>query len=172
MGTGAGGARGEEVGAWEGVSGLDTAPGPFLGLVGLSLNRARLCGQALSRGFWAYGEFRIRSGYLFEERRTDRVAYRTARTSGPQVSSPLSTGRERCETASGCGHVSSRFTRGGGVGLTCKAIQSSWKHLSVLCGSKFKAIQILDFSSGAKENCLKIGQISSATQWCSGVPES
>lgn len=92
------------VGAGRGGGSLGTAPGPFFRLVGVSLNRARLCGQALSRGFWAYREFRMRGGYLLgERRRTISAAYRTARTSGPQVSSLPSTGREQSEIASGCG---------------------------------------------------------------------
>lgn len=67
---------------------------------------------------------------------TIRAAFRTAWTSRPQVSSLASTGREQSEIASGCGRVSSRFTRGGEADLTCKESQSSWKHLSVLCGSQ------------------------------------
>lgn len=112
-------------GWWAGVAGCGRGglggcmcPGrctwPRPPVAGLAPHRA----QALSRGFWACGEFGIRRGHRFRERRSTR-------TSGPQVSSLPSTGREQSEVASGIPSVSSRGTRGGGAVPTCRAIQSS-----------------------------------------------
>lgn len=99
---------------------------------------------------------------------TIRAAFRTAWTSRPQVSSLASTGREQSEI----GVLAADSLVGEKQISLARQVRAVGNTSRFCVEAKFKAIQILDFSSGVKENCLKIEQISSATQWCSGVPET